>query len=106
MDVTWYMAKCVISLDETSFQNVVSYVDGPEVRIMYPDATDVSGHIYDDPEAGTEDEMFTEEDELLDYEQYDDDTEYEILKANMPVEHDEATGDELPPREPRSPRSA
>jgi len=102
VDVTWYMAKCVISLDESSFPNVVSYVDGPEVRVMYPDESDVSGHVYQDPEAGTEDEMFTEEDELLDYEQYDEDTEYEILKANMPQEHDEATGEELPPREPRS----
>mmetsp|Transcript_465 Transcript_465/g.1036 ORF Transcript_465/g.1036 Transcript_465/m.1036 type:complete len:406 (+) Transcript_465:114-1331(+) len=102
VDVTWYMAKCVISLDEPSFKNVVSYVDGPEVRIMYPDASDVSGHMFNDPEVGTEDEMFTEEDELLDYEQYDDDTEYEILKANMPQEYDEVTGEELPPREPRS----
>ena len=101
VDVTWYMAKCVISLDEKSLSNVVSYVDGPEVRIVYPDETDVSGHVWDDPEAGTEDEMFTEEDELLDYEQYDEDTEYEILKANMPVEYDEYTGEELPPREPR-----
>ena len=103
VDVTWYMAKCVISLDESTLNNnVVSYVDGPEVRIMYPDSTDISGHVFDDPEAGTEDEMFTEEDELLDYEQYDDETEYEILKANMPVEYDEVTGDELPRREPRS----
>lgn len=102
VDVTWYMAKCVISLDESSFKNVVSYVDGPEVRVVYPDETDISGHIFDDPEAGTEDEMFTEEDELLDYEQYDEDTEYEILKANMPVEYDEVSGDELPPRVPRS----
>lgn len=101
VDVTWYMAKCVISLDEKSLSNVVSYVDGPEVRIVYPDESDVSGHVWDDPEAGTEDEMFTEEDELLDYEQYDEDTEYEILKANMPVEYDEYTGEELPPREPR-----
>jgi len=102
VDVTWYMAKCVVSLDESSFKNVVSYVDGPEVRVMYPDESDISGHVYQDPEAGTEDEMFTEEDELLDYEQYDVDTEYEILKANMPQEYDEATGEELPPREPRS----
>ena len=103
VDVTWYMAKCVISLDEQTLNNnVVSYVDGPEVQIMYPDESDISGHIYQDPEAGTEDEMFTEEDEILDYEQYDEDTEYEILKANMPVEYDEVTGDELPPREPRS----
>lgn len=103
VDVTWYMAKCVISLDEQTLNNnVVSYVDGPEVQIMYPDESDISGHIYQDPEAGTEDEIFTEEDEILDYEQYDEDTEYEILKANMPVEYDEVTGDELPPREPRS----
>ena len=103
VDVTWYMAKCVVSLDEQTLNNnVVSYVDGPEVQIMYPDESDISGHVYQDPEAGSEDEMFTEEDEILDYEQYDEDTEYEILKANMPVEYDEVTGDELPPREPRS----
>ena len=103
VDVTWYMAKCVVSLDEQTLNNnVVSYVDGPEVQIMYPDESDISGHVFQDPEAGTEDEMFTEEDEILDYEQYDEDTEYEILKANMPVEYDEVTGDELPPREPRS----
>lgn len=103
VDVTWYMAKCVVSLDEQTLNNnVVSYVDGPEVQIMYPTESDISGHVYQDPEAGTEDEMFTEEDEILDYEQYDEDTEYEILKANMPVEYDEVTGDELPPREPRS----
>mmetsp|Transcript_13639 Transcript_13639/g.29559 ORF Transcript_13639/g.29559 Transcript_13639/m.29559 type:complete len:423 (+) Transcript_13639:87-1355(+) len=102
VDVTWYMAKCVISLDEESFKNAVAYVDGPEVRVEYPDETDISGHIYEDPEAGTEDEMFTEEDELLDYEQYDEDTEEEILRANMPAEYDESTGEELPPREPRS----
>ena len=101
-DVTWYMSKCVVSLDEKSFKHVVNYVDGPEVRVMYPDPTDISGHDYVDPEAGTDDEMFTEEDELLDYEQYDDDTEYEILKANMPTEYDEESGEELPPREPRS----
>lgn len=100
-DVTWHMAKCVISLDEKSFPNVVSYVDGPEVRIAYPDSTDVSGHVWDDPEAGTEDEMFAEEDEILDYEQYDEDAEYEILKANMPSEVDDATGEDLPPKEPR-----
>jgi ribosome maturation factor RimP len=102
LDVTWYMAKCVISLDESTFKNVVSYVDGQEVRVDYPDTSDIIGHVWEDPEAGTEEEMFTEEDELLDYEQYDDDTEYEILKANMPTEHDDATGEELPPREPRS----
>ena len=102
VDVTWYMAKCVVSLDEQTLNdNVVSYVDGPEVRIMYPDESDISGHMFDDPDVGTEDEIFTEEDEILDYEQYDEDTEYEILKANMPVEYDDATGDELPPREPR-----
>ncbi|KAL9182681.1 hypothetical protein ACHAXT_013333 [Thalassiosira profunda] len=101
-DVTWYMAKCVVSLDEQSLSNVVSYVDGPEVRIQYPDTTDVSGHVWEDPDAGTDDELFTEEDELLDYEQYDEDTEYEILTANMPREYDEETGEELPPREPRS----
>lgn len=70
--------------------------------MMYPSESDISGHVFQDPEAGTEDEMFTEEDELLDYEQYDEDTEYEILKANMPQEYDEGTGEELPPREPRS----
>ncbi|KAL7482087.1 hypothetical protein ACHAW6_007774 [Cyclotella cf. meneghiniana] len=72
------------------------------VRILYPDDTDVTGQIYDDPQAGTEDEYFTEEDEILDYEQYDDDTEYQILKANMPQEYDEETGELLPPREPRT----
>lgn len=102
VDVTWYMAKCVISLDESTLKDVVTYVDGPEVRVAYPDSSDISGHVYDDPDAGTEDELFTEEDEILDYEQYDEDTEYEILRANMPVEYDEATGEELPPREPRS----
>ncbi|EED88125.1 predicted protein [Thalassiosira pseudonana CCMP1335] len=102
VDVTWYMAKMVISLDESSLNNVVSYVDGPEVRIVYPDKDDVSGHIFHDPDAGTENEYYTEEDELLDYEQYDEETEYEILKANMPQEYDEETGEMLPPREPRS----
>ncbi|KAL3771343.1 hypothetical protein ACHAW5_007246 [Stephanodiscus triporus] len=108
VDVTWYMAKCVISLDERSLRNVVGYVDGPEVRIVYPDDSDVVGHVWD-PNApggnnGDDDmeEMYTEEDEILDFEQYDEDTEYEILKANMPVEYDESTGKELPPREPRS----
>lgn len=101
-DVTWYMAKCVISLDAKSFSNVIPYIDGPEVRIVYPDSTDISGHVFIDPEAGSDEEMFTEEDELLDYEQYDEDTEYEILKSSMPIEYDEATGMELPPREPRS----
>lgn len=101
-DVTWYMAKCVISLDSKSFANVIPYIDGPEVRIVYPDSTDISGHVFVDPEAGSDEEMFTEEDELLDYEQYDEDTEYEILKSSMPIEYDEATGMELPPREPRS----
>lgn len=103
VDITWYMAKCVISLDTKSLNtNVVPYVDGPEVRIVYPDSSDISGHVYIDPEAGSDDEMFTEEDELLDYEQYDEDTEYEILKSSMPIEYDESTGMELPPREPRS----
>ncbi len=96
------MAKCVISLDAKSFNNVVPYIDGPEVRVVYPDSSDISGHVFIDPEAGTDDEMFTEEDELLDYEQYDEDTEYEILKSTMPVEYDEQSGMELPPREPRS----
>jgi ribosome maturation factor RimP len=105
VDVTWYMAKCVISLDEKSLRNVVGYVDGPEVRIVYPDDTDVTGHIWDPSATNGDDdmeEMYTEEDEILDYEQYDEDIEHEILKANMPVEYDEATGKELPPREPRS----
>mmetsp|Transcript_31565 Transcript_31565/g.66834 ORF Transcript_31565/g.66834 Transcript_31565/m.66834 type:complete len:455 (-) Transcript_31565:206-1570(-) len=102
VDVTWYMAKCVISLDAGTLDNVVSYVDGPEVKIVYPTSTDISGHVYDDPTAGTEEEIYSEEDELLDYEQYDEETEYEILKANMPTEYDEETGEELPPREPRS----
>jgi ribosome maturation factor RimP len=47
-------------------------------------------------------EMYTEEDELLDYEQYDEDTEYEILKSRMPMEVDANTGLPLPTRrEPR-----
>ena len=69
MDVTWYMAKCIIiSLDESFFANVVSYVDWPEVRVAYLDGSDVSGHVYEGPGAGTEDEVFTEEGQLLDYE--------------------------------------
>ena len=51
------VAACI--LDEPSFKNVFFYVDGPEVRIMYP------GHMLTDPEVGTKDKMFTEEDELL-----------------------------------------
>ena len=110
VDVTWYMAKCVVSIDERSLKNVVGYVDGPEVRIAYPDDSDASGHVWDPDYAGGGDggggdaygEMYTSEDEILDYEQYDDDAEYEILKAAMPVELDESTGRELPPREPRS----
>jgi ribosome maturation factor RimP len=134
VDVTWYMAKCVISIDEkclsiNSSKNggspIVNYVDGPEVRIVYPDESDVIGHIWDDTSSissttnsnnddgttGTTDrygnfvmeEMYTEEDELLDYEQYDEDTEYEILKSRMPIEYDDATGLPLPnQREPRS----
>jgi len=101
VDVTWYMAKCVISIDQSSLDHVVPYVQGPPVRIEYPEATDFTGHVFEDPESGTEDEMFTEEDELLDYEQYDEDTEYEIMVANMPREEDEDTGELLPPREPR-----
>ena len=101
-DVTWYMAKCVISINEQSLANVVSYIEGPEVRVSYPDAEDIAGHMFDDPDVGTDDELFTEEDEILDFEQYDEETEYEILKANMPEEIDEATGEPLPPREPRS----
>ncbi|KAL7474853.1 hypothetical protein ACHAW6_000797, partial [Cyclotella cf. meneghiniana] len=61
VDVTWYMAQCVISIDEASLSNVVSYASGMPVRILYPDDTDVTGQIYDDPQAGTEDEYFTEE---------------------------------------------
>ena len=38
---------------------------------------------------------------LLNYEQYDEDTEWEIMNANMPVEFDEVTGEELPRRVPR-----
>ncbi|EJK68786.1 hypothetical protein THAOC_10006 [Thalassiosira oceanica] len=101
VDVTWYMAKCVISIDQASLVDVVPYVHGPPVQIEYPEATDFTGHVFEDPESGTEDEMFTEEDELLDYEQYDEDTEYEIMVANMPQEEDEDTGEPLPPREPR-----
>ena len=101
-DVTWYMAKCVVSINEQSLADVVSYTEGPEVRVAYPDKEDVAGHIFDDPDEGTDHELFTEEDEILEFEQYDEETEYEILKANMPEEIDEATGEPLPPREPRS----
>ncbi len=101
-DVTWYMAKCVISINEQSLSDVVSYTEGPEVRVVYPDTEDIVGHVFDDPDEGTDNELFTEEDEILDFEQYDEETEYEILKANMPEEIDEATGEPLPPREPRS----
>ncbi|KAL3794368.1 hypothetical protein ACHAWO_007343 [Cyclotella atomus] len=82
VDYTWYLSQLVISLDP-DFSNVVSYVSGPPVKIVYPDETDVTGHIWEDPDAGTDDELFTEEDEFLDYEQYDEETEWEILKANM-----------------------
>ncbi|KAL7456788.1 hypothetical protein ACHAWC_008261 [Mediolabrus comicus] len=92
-DVTWYMAKCVISINEQSLSDVVSYTDGPEVRVVYPEKEDISGHVFEDPDVGTDNEYFTEEDELLDFEQYDEETEYEILKANMPEEFDEATAD-------------
>lgn len=126
VDVTWYMAKCVISIDEKCLSNtknspIVSYVDGPEVRIVYPDESDVIGHVWDTSSSssttttasnddGTDsngnfvmEEMYTEEDELLDYQQYDEDTEYEILKSRMPIEYDETTGLPLPTqREPRS----
>lgn len=121
VDVTWYMAKCVISLDEACLRNgssdVVGYVDGPEVRIVYPDESDVLGHVWDPAQSNDRgggggegdgsgssvlDDLYTEEDELLDYEQYDEDTEYEILKSRMPTEIDNDTGMELPPREPRS----
>ena len=132
VDVTWYMAKCVISIDErclmtTNTNNpIVSYVDGPEVRIVYPDESDVIGHIWDtgsgsgtttannggdgDGGGGSTDgngnfvmeEMYTEEDELLDHEQYDEDTEYEILKSRMPMEYDDVTG--LPLSTRREPR--
>jgi ribosome maturation factor RimP len=82
VDYTWYLGQLVISLDP-DFSNVVSYVSGPPVKIVYPDETDVTGHIWEDPDAGTDNELFTEEDEFLDYEQYDEETEWEILKANM-----------------------
>lgn len=101
-DVTWYMAKCVVSINEQSLADVVSYTEGPEVRVAYPDTEDVAGHIFHDPDEGTDNELFTEEDEILEFEQYDEETEYEILKANMPEEIDEETGEPLPPREPRS----
>ena len=56
----WYMAKCVIiSLDKSLFANMVSYVDGPEIPVAYLDESDVSGHVYEGPGAGTEDEVFT-----------------------------------------------
>jgi ribosome maturation factor RimP len=102
VDVTWYLTQCVISLDP-DFSNVVSYTSGQPVRIEYPDDEDITGMgWYDDPDAGTEDDFYTEEDEILEFEQYDEETEYEILKNNMPQEYDEATGEPLPPREPRS----
>ncbi|KAL7470309.1 hypothetical protein ACHAXS_010533 [Conticribra weissflogii] len=103
-DVTWYMAKCVVSIAEPEKlgETVAAYTDGRQVLIEYPDETDVSGHVFRDPDAGTEDELFAEEDEYLDYEQYDEETEYEILKANLPVEYDEETGEALPPRDIRS----
>lgn len=88
-DVTWYMAKCVVSIDEQSLSSVVSYTEGPEVQIEYPDEDDVGGHVWEDPDAGTEREYVTEEDELLDMEQYDEDTEFEILKANAVPEEDD-----------------
>ena len=110
---------------------IVSYVDGPEVRIVYPDESDVIGHVWDtgsgtatataatannggDGDGGGSttttdgnghfvmEEMYTEEDELLDYEQYDEDTEYEILKSRMPMEYDDVTG--LPLSTRREPR--
>lgn len=82
IDYTWYLGQLVISLDP-DFTKVVSYVKGPPVKIVYPDSTDITGHIWEDPDAGTDNELFTEEDEFLDYEQYDEETEWEILKANM-----------------------
>jgi ribosome maturation factor RimP len=97
------------------------------VRIVYPDESDVIGHIWDtgsgtsgtttannggdgDGGGGSTDgngnfvmeEMYTEEDELLDHEQYDEDTEYEILKSRMPMEYDDVTG--LPLSTRREPR--
>ena len=45
---------------------------------------------------------FTVKNELLDYDQYDEDTEYKMIRADKPVEYDEATGEELLPRKPKS----
>jgi hypothetical protein len=115
VDVTWYMAKCVISIDEKCLSinskngsPIVNYVDGPEVRIVYPDESDVIGHIWDDTSStssttnsnnddgttGTTDrygnfvmeEMYTEEDELLEYEQYDEDTDIAVAAMQQQEE--------------------
>ena len=93
IDCTWYLGQLVISLDP-DFSNVVGYTSGSPVKVVYPDQTDTDGHIWEDPDAENE-ENYTEEDEFLEYEQYDEDTEWEILKANMVDE----SGN---PKEPRS----
>ncbi len=56
--VTWYMAKMLISFNKSFFQSMVSYVDAPEVQVVYPDETNVSGHVWDDPETGIKDKQF------------------------------------------------
>jgi hypothetical protein len=94
VDCTWYLGQLVISLDP-DFSRVVSYESGLPVRIEYPEESDVNGHIWEDPDAGTDNELWTEEDEFLDYEQYDEETEWEILKANMVDENGN-------PKEPRT----
>ena len=94
IDCTWYLGQLVISLDP-DFSNVVSYTSGPPVKIVYPSQEDIDGHVWEDPDAGTDDELFTEEDEFLNYEQYDEDMEWEILKANMVDENGN-------PKEPRT----
>lgn len=93
IDCTWYLGQLVVSLDP-DFSKVVGYTSGPPVNVVYPDETDINGHTWEDPDAENE-ENYTEEDEFLEYEQYDEETEWEILKANMVDE----SGN---PKEPRS----
>lgn len=98
-DCTWYLGQLVISLDP-DFSNVISYSSGHAVKIVYPDSTDANdgGHVWDDPDENDpefeEEMMYTDEDEYLDYEQYDEETEWEILTSTYADEN----GD---PREPR-----
>eukprot|EP00956_Cyclotella_meneghiniana_P004201 scaffold5163_cov49-Cyclotella_meneghiniana.AAC.2 len=99
VDYTWYLGQLVISLDADEFSNVVSYTSGHPVKIVYPDSTDIDdgGHVWEDPEEKDpelEEMMYTEEDEYLDYEQYDEETEWEILKSTFADENGN-------PKEPR-----